>query len=154
MYKRLWQSTRNSLHKPFQLPASEQLIKMSDSEDEAENESKKHPRLRDLNNSHRMSLTTVASSYFSCTVLTGNPFPEGITVSDMVLRAWKVASDELGVEFLPPSVDERALVRIVSFIKLDLLLTISRSFVTSRKREEKSRHLHGKNSFSTTPSKD
>ena len=85
---------------------------MSDSEDEAEAESKKRPRLRDLGNGHSMNLTTLASSHFSCTVLTGNPFPEGITVSDMVLRAWKAASNELGVEFLPPSTDERTLVHV------------------------------------------
>ena len=59
---------------------------MSDSEDKAEAESKKHPRLRDLGNGHSMNLTTLASSHFSCTVLTRNPFPEGIAVSDMCHR--------------------------------------------------------------------
>lgn len=85
---------------------------MSDSEDEAETESKKRPTLRDLSDSHSANLTTLASSYFSFMVLTTYPFPEGAVVSEMVLRAWKAASDELHVNFLPPSPNERALVRM------------------------------------------
>jgi len=85
---------------------------MSDSEDEAESESKKRPTLRNLGDSHSMNLTTLASSYFSFMVLTTYPFPEGAIVSEMVLRAWKAASNELRVNFLPPSPNERTLVRM------------------------------------------